>query len=757
MIMSNKQRNTERSLNRIIYKSYLSSALVPIFVIELVLLLLYFGITHLMTQKSQELLSDEARNTLVEISKRETTQIALQLEEVTRLSRMMRSDHEHFFTSGACVLPNGMPQFKRHANGVYYKEIDNGGSSVYYAATTKLGEEEYRKARCSEMLDPLMRSIVETNPIVTQAYINTYDDFNRLYPFMDDAPTQYGPNLHMQDYNFFYLADPAHNPQKTNIWTGAYLDPAGQGWMISNIVPIYNGAVFEGVSGLDVTIDSLVNNILSLEIPWNGSAFLVDEQGMILAMPEKVEQIFHLKELKSHVYKESIKQTIEKPEAYNLLKTPNKEIQEQMSIVFQKENSIETLNINNKRYILTHFTISQTKWKLLILLDESVVLQPIQKLKKQIDGIGYIVIGLMVFFYFIFFLYLLKKSRKVAFQISEPIKEITELTTGLGSRPGYQLEGSVGISEVDQLIGNFNDLSMQLDARTQDYIQSQLREKMKEKDAEIAYRAGLFESASSYLHNIGNALTMLDAKIRMLRKTVNALKKSELGFNKIIAMLDEGQDKFTNKTQIQTFVEEFSHAMTKDVIEEIEEIAQDIVKIKDHAVISISHQQEIFNANSEAKRNYVQHFDVKKLLESLIEDYRLSFIKQGIKINFTSEGDLELATMKFQFQSGISNVIKNAMESIEQCGREHDGEITIVAYRKDERIVIEISDNGIGIESENASSIFSSGFTTKQNGHGLGLHAFNNYLNANNGIIKIRSDGFMKGATVYIEIGETYV
>ena len=31
----------------------------------------------------------------------------------------------------------------------------------------------------------------------------------------------------MEDYNFYYLADLKHNPEKKSVWTSGYLDPIG--------------------------------------------------------------------------------------------------------------------------------------------------------------------------------------------------------------------------------------------------------------------------------------------------------------------------------------------------------------------------------------------------------------------------------------------------------------------------------------------------------------------------------------------------
>ena len=55
----------------------------------------------------------------------------------------------------------------------------------------------------------------------------------------------------MDSFNFYYLADAQHNPERKPVWTGAYLDPAGHGWMTSCVVPVYRGDFLEGVTGLD--------------------------------------------------------------------------------------------------------------------------------------------------------------------------------------------------------------------------------------------------------------------------------------------------------------------------------------------------------------------------------------------------------------------------------------------------------------------------------------------------------------------------
>ncbi len=744
------------SLNTLIYKSYLTSTLIPIFTIEVVLLLLYFGVTYFITQKSQEILLSEATQNLSEIVVRESRNINSQFEEVSRGLELLRLDHTRFFEDDVCSFPNKEAIFGRHANGAFYKKIDNGGASIYAPNNFEINSARQRKIECSEALDPLMKSLVDTNPIITQAYINTYDKLNRLYPFMVDAPSQYGEDLDATSYNFYYLADATHNPQRKNVWTSAYLDPAGQGWMISNITPVYKKDFLEGVTGVDVTIDSLVKNVLSLAIPWEGSAFLVDADGMILAMPKKIEELFALKELKAHTYEGQVATTIEKPEEYNIFRTKDTSLKSIMDSFFNNSQKAAFFEKKNQNYVMAQEIIPETGWRLIVVVDTSVIYQKLEAFKAQAQQIGYVVLAFMALFYVIFFWYLTRKSKKVALVISKPINDLSELTSNLGYRPQNVLNDETRIKEIYSLIHNFNMLSQELDTRTQEYIQAQMREKMKEKDAEIAYRAGLFESASSYLHNVGNSLTMLDAKLLSLRSTVASLQKSELGFDKSIEMihaLEAGQEA---KENLLAFMGAFKTALSEEITAEIIVIADEIYGIKEHAVHTIRHQQDQFN-NSDSSKNFTQNFSLNEMLKNIIEDYRIMCAQQGIMVVLNIDAEYILKTVKYRFQSGLINVFKNATEAILASEQSDSRRIEIDVRKKDSYVILEFKDNGIGVANENASKLFTFGFTTKERGNGFGLHAFNNFLNSVGGTVTVFNNKNSIGATTQIKIGVSNV
>lgn len=147
----------------------------------------------------------------------------------------------------------------------------------------------------------------------------------------------------VNSYNNHHLPDEQQNPQKKPVWTGVCLDPAGNGWMLSCVAPVYQGAKLEGVVGLDVTVENVVKNTLALDLPWGASAFLVDDSGMILMMSEKVETLFSLKELKQHVYNEACKREQLKPENYNMFKHHDARLVGEFKRVFNSQAVIINL------------------------------------------------------------------------------------------------------------------------------------------------------------------------------------------------------------------------------------------------------------------------------------------------------------------------------------------------------------------------------------------------------------------------------
>ncbi len=92
----------------------------------------------------------------------------------------------------------------------------------------------------------------------------------------------------------------------------------------------------------------------------------------------------------------------------------------------------------------------------------------------------------------------------------------------------------------------------------------------------------------------------------------------------------------------------------------------------------------------------------------------------------------------------LQNILINAVEAID-----HDsGRISIRIKKDKEHAVIEITDNGSGIEEDKIPRLFEPYYTSKRNGIGLGLASTLNIIQAHSGSIEVTSE--VKKSTTFI-------
>ena len=105
-----------------------------------------------------------------------------------------------------------------------------------------------------------------------------------------------------------------------------------------------------------------------------------------------------------------------------------------------------------------------------------------------------------------------------------------------------------------------------------------------------------------------------------------------------------------------------------------------------------------------------------------------------------------------RFHQMLVNLVKNAIEAIDQQGRRQGGVVRIVAQVQGGTLQLEVTDSGIGLEPERLRTIFSPGYTTKAEGSGLGLHSAANYVIGSGGSIEALSDGIGHGTTMRVRL-----
>ncbi len=141
--------------------------------------------------------------------------------------------------------------------------------------------------------------------------------------------------------------------------------------------------------------------------------------------------------------------------------------------------------------------------------------------------------------------------------------------------------------------------------------------------------------------------------------------------------------------------------------------------------------------------------NIKILVNDVIALEKGSINKAHIKIK-TDLQDAIVKVNKSKFFNILVNLFNNAKQAM--LDKANDKKIlTFSSSVEGKKVLLKISDTGIGIDKTIIKKIFNHGFTTKKDGHGFGLHSCANYMAEMKGNMWAESDGKDKGVTFILE------
>lgn len=133
-----------------------------------------------------------------------------------------------------------------------------------------------------------------------------------------------------------------------------------------------------------------------------------------------------------------------------------------------------------------------------------------------------------------------------------------------------------------------------------------------------------------------------------------------------------------------------------------------------------------------------QEFNLSQLVKEVGVLMKQQLNQKGIRYNENIEEGIVCEANAEDIKRVLINLLLNATEAI-SLNSERESEISISLKHKAKNIVIEINDNGIGIQASVLKKIFEPYYTTKKGGTGLGLYIAQKIINEHNGKIKVRS------------------
>ena len=306
-------------------------------------------------------------------------------------------------------------------------------------------------------------------------------------------------------------------------------------------------------------------------------------------------------------------------------------------------------------------------------------------------------------------------------------------------------------------VGADADLQARLNVDGQDELGVLAREfdRMVERVAEsrqkmldLAHAAGKSEVTASILHNVGNVLNSLNVSA----STINSrLRESEIATVEGAAeLLEEHRNDMTafmtqdeRGRSFPAFLKELASELTAE---------QNILRQEMGSLTeSIEHLRHVVGEQDDNHRR-------DRLIETLDP---AALIEQAIKLTVDSDGwerirfvrDLEsggpVPLDRHRFIQVVANLVSNAKQAVRSAERDTPT-ITVTMERLlgegGEQLQIQVADNGIGIAAENLLRIFAFGFSTRSQGHGIGLHCAANFAREMGGSLQAESEGPGRGA-----------
>lgn len=145
--------------------------------------------------------------------------------------------------------------------------------------------------------------------------------------------------------------------------------------------------------------------------------------------------------------------------------------------------------------------------------------------------------------------------------------------------------------------------------------------------------------------------------------------------------------------------------------------------------------------------------DVVPIISDIVAYIRKRVPQQGKRVVITEDyvGDARARINPQLLGWVIENVMKNAMDAIDHG----DGLIQLAMSRLNGVIVLDVRDNGKGIELKNRDQIFRPGYSTKKRGWGLGLSLARRIIeDYHGGKIFVKDSKVGSGTTIRIQLKE---
>jgi len=275
---------------------------------------------------------------------------------------------------------------------------------------------------------------------------------------------------------------------------------------------------------------------------------------------------------------------------------------------------------------------------------------------------------------------------------------------------------------------------------------------MQQELVDTAHKAGMADVATGTLHNVGNVLNSINTSLALIRDILrNSPMEDFKQANGLLRSHSSNLKGFIINHPKGEKLLQFYFKLEIPFIEMHQQIAYHINRLMDR--INLVNEIIIAQQNYAGNLPSLERIDLAGVLEDALKMQSVVFEKYQIKIIRNFKTIPQIMAQKNKLLHIMINLFNNAKDAMMETP-ERKRQIILTLTNDSEGIYLRFSDTGQGIAPEFIKSIFRYGFTTKQQGHGFGLHSCANYMTEMGGKIWAESPGPGKGATFVLQFKE---
>lgn len=636
---------------------------------------------------------------------KEAELINTDFRKVEQNLKLIQRQAEHLFAQSDAYVPPLPVNLVKSPKGYLWEPFadknEKANLFVSARATTSLSNKELSQAK---QLEPLLKQSIENEPILKAVFFCLSESGWIIYPAMDAdyevAINKLPPDIRVQDYPFYYLADQEHNPNRTVKWTSPYNDVTHWEMVVTAVVPVHlPTGQLRGVVGADFPITFINEQVLNFtRTEPNAFAFIRDTEGHFIAGEKN--------ELYAKLFGDSAAKTVPHTKGIHKIATPE------------------------GNFYLLSTPIASNGWVLNYVLPELDITSPIIKdVSEQTSRQMELYVQRLLLFLLLGSISVILFSYVFSQSVTKPIKRLTKASEAMINGTHREDIPVIFHDEIGRLTRTFNYMNVMIDK-----LINELTDRAHQLEERVIERTWELLNAND-----------------QLKSTFERLKKSETARTELIVQISH--DLKTPLTSIKGYLQLLNAYKFPD--EHEKEFKELVLLRTNHMIQLIDDLFEISAMDLDESQFEQEWVPVEFMIEHALEIATSKATDADLQIHTEFSCDLPLVyvdpkKMNRALINILSNAIKYSKESEER-------QINIKAYLDETRVVMEIADNGMGIAEENLEKIFSFFYRELQvqaaniGGSGLGLGIAKKIIDKHQGDIRIYSK-LGQGTTVVISL-----